>query len=229
MPFNGVVFVHCLMPWADDLHYTTGPYFLLGLTVSEAYFSLVVVAFLLLGSPGPGPLAIAATGAVFGVRQGVRFLLGLVLGFAVVLCLQGLGLATLLSNYPEWARGLQLFGLLYIMYMAYKIATAPIADESDQPTSPPGLLDGVVLNASNPKAHAAVLAIHSQFLLPHESTSWAYFMTGLVCFVVVLVVDLLLGKVIRPVMHQPSTGRLVRWLFALLMLAAVVWVVLKNN
>ncbi len=198
----------------------------------EAYFSLVVVAFLLLGSPGPAPLAIAATGAVFGIQQGLRFLLGLVTGFVVVLCIQAFGLAALLYSYPGLAWGLQLFGLLYIMYIAYKIATAPITDQANQPDAPPGFLDGVVLNASNPKAYAAVLAIHAQFLLPYPTTAWAYLMTGLVCFVVVLVVDLLwllLGKVLRSLMHHPSAGRMIRWVFAALMLVAVIWVVWKNN
>ncbi len=197
----------------------------------EAYFSLVLVAVLLLGSPGPAPLAIAATGAVFGFRQGLWFLLGLVAGFALVLIIQGLGLAALLSTYPGLERGLQLFGLLYIMYVAYKIATAPITDDTSLSGTAPSFFDGVVLNVTNPKAYATLMAINAQFLLPYQHQAWAYVMTGLVCFIVVLLVDslwLLLGKALRPLIHSATSGRVIRIVFAVLMVGAVLWVLLKN-
>jgi threonine/homoserine/homoserine lactone efflux protein len=197
----------------------------------EAYFSLTVFCLLLLGSPGPAPLAIAATGAVFGIRKGLRFLFGLLTGFVLVLLIQGGTMFLLVGKNLYLMQALQLFGFLYILYIAYKIAHAPIVNDDSAATSAPSFVDGVVLNLSNPKVYAALTALNSQLLLPYNHPAWAYFMTGLVCFIVVTVVDLLwllLGKLIRPLMQNPKTGRKVRMVFAVLMVVAVLWVMINN-
>jgi len=197
----------------------------------EAYFSLVVFSFLLLGSPGPAPLAIAATSAVFGIRKGFNFLFGLVTGFGLVLLIQGAAVFWVVGENQHIMWVLQLFGFLYILYIAYKIACSPIIDEKSVVTSPPGFIDGMVLNISNPKAYAAMTAINSQALLPYDDQKWAYTITGLVCFVVVVLIDLawlLLGQFIRPLMQHPSSGRKVRVLFATSMVVVVIWIMINN-
>jgi len=58
----------------------------------EALFSLVSVSFLLLGSPGPAPIALAASGATFGVRESVPFLTGILAGLLVAIFTAAVGL-----------------------------------------------------------------------------------------------------------------------------------------
>ena len=197
----------------------------------EAYFSLIIFSSLLLGSPGPAPLAIAATSAVFGIRKGFNFLFGLVVGFGFVLAIQGLALFFLVGHNQKIMTTLQLFGFLYILYIAYKIAYAPITNNQSTSQSPPSFIDGLVLNISNPKAYAAMVAINSQALLPYSDLIWAYLMTSFVCFIVVCVIDLLwlfLGQLLRPLMQHPETGRKVRVVFALSMVLVVLWAMVSN-
>lgn len=197
----------------------------------DAYISLIIFSLLLLGSPGPAPLAIAATGAIFGVRKGFIFLLGLLLGFLIVLVLQGLVLLLLVGQNQWLMQCLQVLGFLYVLYIAYKIATAPIQQDDEKMGSPPNLLDGVILNVTNPKAYAAMTIVYSQMLLPYSSSELAYITTALVCFGVVIFVDLLwlfLGKLIRPFIQDVNTGRMVRWVFAVLMVIAVFLAMYKN-
>ncbi len=185
----------------------------------------------MLGSPGPAPLAVAATGAVFGVRKGFTFLLGLVLGFALVLVIQGLALFFLVGENALLMDALQVFGFLYVLFIAYKIANAPIHQADNVLSAPPSLLDGLILNATNPKAYAAMTIIYSQMLLPYSRLELAYVMTALVCFLVVVLIDFLwlfLGKLIRPMLQDPKVGRLVRWVFAVLMVVAVFVAMYKN-
>ena len=55
---------------------------------------------------------------------------------------------------------------VYICYLVWKIATAPVLDiQSASPGDSPGLRDGFILNLINPKAYAAFLSLFSQFLL----------------------------------------------------------------
>lgn len=51
----------------------------------ESIVSLIAATGLLLGSPGPAPLALAATGATFGIRRGAPFLAGILLGLSVAI------------------------------------------------------------------------------------------------------------------------------------------------
>ena len=199
--------------------------------VLEAYFSLVLFSFLLLGSPGPAPLAIAATGAVFGIRKGLDFLLGILLGFFFVLFVQGLALVYLLGKNLVLMQVLQVFGFLYVLYIAYKITTVPTTQIEESPFSPPSFFDGFILNLTNPKAYAAMAIIYSQMLIPYESQNLAYILTGLISFLVVVAVDLMwlfLGKLIQPYIQDPIIGRKVRLLFALMMVGMVMLAMVKN-
>lgn len=190
----------------------------------EALLSLLITTFLLLGSPGPAPLALAGVGAVFGVQRGLPFLIGILLGLIAAIIGATLGMAALFATVPEARTVAQLIGALYIIYVAYRIATAPILSEQDTAMSPPGLVDGFVLNILNPKLYAAVMAIFAQFILPFSDHLLSLVATGMVFFLVALVVDIVwlaLGGALRPLFEQPRSARTMRVTFALLMILAV--------
>lgn len=189
----------------------------------ESFIVLVTTTTLLLGSPGPAPLALAATGATYGLRKGMPFLLGILAGLAFAIVGAIVGLSALFSAFPDIKFACQLIGAAYITYIAYKIATAPVVSNDDV-LSPPKFRDGFILNLLNPKAYAAFLAIFSQFILPFSDLTVGYLATGIVCFLVATVVDFLwlgLGGLLKPIFAQPIQARVIRVMFAVLMLAAV--------
>lgn len=193
----------------------------------ESIVTLVSATALLLGSPGPAPLALAATGASHGVKRGFPFLAGILVGLSVAIIGAISGLSALFSAWPELRFSVQVAGALYILFVAYKIASSPVlsADRSGGAAAP-AFLDGFVLNLLNPKAYAAFLAIFSQFRLPLAADLPGYLATGLVCLLVAAAVDfiwLCLGSVIRPVFASPKWARLLRVSLATAMVFAVVW------
>ena len=195
--------------------------------MSEAIITLITASTLLLGSPGPATLGLAAVGAVFGVKQGLRFLAGILTGLGAAIFGASLGLAALFAAFPGARITVQIIGGLYICYIAYKVATAPHAvDSATVSQSRPGFADGFFVNLLNPKAYAVLLALFSQFLLPLTSPSGAYILTALVCFAVGIVVDVIwlgFGSMLRPLFKQPRPARILRVLFAVLMVASVIW------
>ncbi len=197
----------------------------------EAIVTLVLVTTLLLGSPGPAPIALAGTSATFGVKRGVPFLIGILTGLCFAILGAALGLAAVLSTHHYAKVTLQLIGGLYILYVAVKIASAPtLVSHSQDEMNVPAFLDGFILNLINPKAYATFFAIFSQFLLPLESNISAYVFTALVCLLVATFVDTLwlcLGGLIGPLFREPRKARSLRILFAILMVAAVVWTFLQ--
>ena len=191
----------------------------------EALLSLITATALLLGSPGPAPLALAAIGATYGVRKGLSFLIGILAGLACAIVGAVVGLSALFTAFPTVKFACQLIGGAYIVYIAFKIARAPIIEKT-APQSPPTFNDGFILNLLNPKAYAAFLAIFSQFLLPMTSEVAAYVATGVVCWLVAMIVDVIwlgFGALLKPIFAHPQQARSIRIVFALLMVSAVVF------
>jgi len=193
--------------------------------VIEAIATLITTTFLLLGSPGPAPLALAATGASHGFRKGVPFLAGILAGLAVAIVGAIAGLATLFATVPELRFTIQIAGGAYICFIAFKIATAPVVDsDSGSISKAPGFADGFILNLLNPKAYAAFFAIFSGFLLPLTGITFSYLVTGIICFLVAVIVDILwlyFGNLLKPLFQKPREARILRTTFALLMVIAV--------
>jgi len=192
----------------------------------EAIATLITTTFLLLGSPGPAPLALAATGASHGFRKGVPFLAGILAGLAVAIIGAIAGLATLFASFPGLRLTVQILGSAYICYIAFKIATAPIIDSDAGPKpGAPSFADGFILNLLNPKAYAAFFAIFSGFLLPLTEITLSFLATGIICFLVAVIVDILwlyFGDLVRPLFRKRREARILRTTFAVLMVVAVI-------
>ena len=190
----------------------------------DSLLVLIGSTALLLGSPGPAPLALTASSAIFGTTKTVPFLLGILAGLGFAIVGSAMGLSLLIESAPSVKASLQIIAALYIFYIALKIATAPIHSFETNSKIHPSFIDGLILNLSNPKAYAAIFALFTQFALPYQSNATSLVVTGLVCFVVATAVDtawVLVGSVLRRPFAHPIYARPIRLLFAFLMLSAV--------
>lgn len=52
--------------------------------MTDALLSLIITAVLLLASPGPVPIALAAAGATVGFKTGLPFMCGMLTGLSLV-------------------------------------------------------------------------------------------------------------------------------------------------
>ena len=90
--------------------------------VSAAGFALAMTA-----SPGPNNALVAASGANFGLRRTWPHMLGVAFGFPVMLVLVALGAAAPLHASPLLQAGLRWVGALWLLWLAWRLATAPVA------------------------------------------------------------------------------------------------------
>ncbi len=191
----------------------------------EAWISLVLTSLLLLGSPGPAPLALAAVGATAGVKKSIPFLMGILSGLLVAITFAAVGLAALFDHYSYAKLICEILGAIYILFVAYKIASAPALSNTNG-ADIPDFKDGFILNLLNPKAYAAFLAIFAQFLLPYQTETISYLMTAIGCFFVALFVDsvwLIAGGILRPFLNDPNKLRITRVTFAVIMVVMVMY------
>lgn len=199
--------------------------------MTEAIIALTFATLVLLGSPGPATMSLAAVGATAGFAKGGAYLVGILLGMLFAMAGSVLGVATVFTQWPQARWTIQILGAAYIFYIAYRIASAPvlITDETE-PQAIPGFRDGFVLNLLNAKAYMALFVLFSQFLVPFPSAPGRYTITAAVCFAVIIVVDsawLLLGAAIRPIFSKPKSARLLRVIFALTIVVATLWALLR--
>ena len=193
----------------------------------EALAALVVATTSLLGSPGPATISLAAVGATSGIRNGLPYLLGILAGLFCVLIASVIGLATVLTRWPSAGMAIQVVGSIYILYVAWKIGSAPVTvANAGQADRHPGFRDGFILNLLNAKAYAVFFALFTQLRLPFDSAALAYTSTAAVVFTVGIVVDiawLLAGGSLQALFSRPKSARILRVTFALLVVASVVW------
>ncbi|WP_415921406.1 LysE family translocator [Tateyamaria sp. SN6-1] len=126
------------------------------LTFAAAVFFLIV-------TPGPGVLSAAGVGAAFGMRAGLRYVLGLFIGNNLVILAVATGLGGLVLADPVIRTLLSILSLAYLLYLALRIAFAGSNLAFAPATSRPGILAGVLLQPINPKAYAVNTALFAGF------------------------------------------------------------------
>lgn len=121
--------------------------------------ALVLAATIVMGSPGPATISVTAVGAAYGLRHSLRYACGIVLGTIAVLLVVATGVMAVLTSLPKLAPLLGLASAAYILYLAFKIATAPPLAARAAEASRPTWLAGFLLAVANPKAFVAIAAV----------------------------------------------------------------------
>ena len=134
------------------------------------------VYFLAVATPGPGVAAVIAQGLARGSAGAPAFIAGFVAGDLLWFCAAALGLAALAQTAHAAFVMVRYAGALYLLYLAYKLWTAPAkpladADATTLAKPPQALfLGSLTLTLSNPKPMLFFLALLPT-VVPLESLS----------------------------------------------------------
>jgi len=186
------------------------------------FFLLAAVA--LLGSPGPGIAALVAVTRGEGLRAGLLYYAGLQVGLALAAGISAAGLFSLLAAFPVLLRAASIAAVLYLLYLAWKIGTAPVAAAGrSQPRASP--LGGFMLGMTNPKAYLAFASLMASTTLATAGASADAALKWLLIVGVILVVDLvwvLVGAALHRATLPPRIERVMNVGFAAAILMAAV-------
>ena len=119
------------------------------LTLAAAFLPFAVIAAF---TPGPNNLLLAASGANFGIRRTIPHVLGIVSGLPLLVLAVGLGLGTLFQRHPEVHTVLKFGGAAFLVYLAWRIATAGHGTAETAPGRPLTFLEAALFQWVNPKA-----------------------------------------------------------------------------
>ena len=129
------------------------------------WISLLGFATLMVGTPGPANFVLMAAGARWGVRPLFPFILGVIVGKAVLNAAIFLGLLALLNHHPYIADTIKWVSALYLLWLAWKVAGLHFA-ETPRSAPPPGFTAGLMIHPLNPKAWAMISTAYIQFSHP---------------------------------------------------------------
>ncbi|AQA17186.1 lysine transporter LysE [Halioglobus japonicus] len=133
----------------------------------ELFAGLAMFSFVSSITPGPNNLMLMASGANFGLTRTLPHMAGVALGFTGMVVLVGLGLLGLFDAYPVSYAVLKVCSIAYLLYLAWKIATAssnPAGEESEESTGTPmTFVQAVLFQWVNPKAWTMALTALSVY------------------------------------------------------------------
>ena len=124
--------------------------------------SLIIsmAAFALATSITPGPVNVVAlsSGARFGFVASQKHVFGAAAGFTLLLVLIGLGLHEVLARWPLLTQLIQWGGVVFLLWMAWKLASDDGRLQADNAATAPSMLYGAIMQWLNPKAWLACVA-----------------------------------------------------------------------
>jgi len=179
--------------------------------------ALVLAATVVMGSPGPATISVTAVGAAFGLRDSLRYACGIVLGTVAVLLVVATGVTAALSSMPRLAPLLVVASAAYILYLAFKIATAPPLAARAAEALRPTWLAGFLLAVANPKAYVAIAAAFAGASSKQgaaELGPWLKLAVLAGMIVVIHAVWLLAGAAFARFLRKPVTSRIINLVFA---------------
>jgi threonine/homoserine/homoserine lactone efflux protein len=160
-------------------------------------------------TPGPNNIMLASSGLNFGFRRTVPHMLGVNIGFSLMILLVGAGLGAVFHNSPLLYTLLKYGGAAYLLYLAWKIATAGEIREGNRRAQPFTFLQAAAFQWINPKAWVMVVGLAATYI-PESG----FFMNLLVATIVCGVVNLpsigiwvTFGTALRRVLHKPGVVR----------------------
>lgn len=188
----------------------------------EQLLALAAFAFVTSITPGPNNLMLMASGANFGVRRTVPHMLGVALGFVFMAVLVGAGLAQAFAAVPQLYAVLKLVSVAYLLFLSWKIATAPPPGEAARAGRPMTFLAAAAFQWVNPKAWAMALTAVSVYA-PSQTAA------GIAAVAVVFgIVNLpsvgiwaALGQGMRRVLTNPARMRAFNVLMAVLLVGSL--------
>lgn len=115
--------------------------------------SVTAFALAMAATPGPNNAMVAASGARFGIGRTLPHVLGITLGFPVMVLAVALGAGHVLAAYPWLHVALRWVGVAYMLWLAWQIARPHAAKaEGVAGRRPMGLLPAALFQWVNPKA-----------------------------------------------------------------------------
>jgi threonine/homoserine/homoserine lactone efflux protein len=192
----------------------------LDLLAALATFALVTVI-----TPGPNNLMLMASGTNFGFVRTIPHMLGIGLGFPLMVACVGLGVMQVFDLWPLSYTLLKSVSVAYLLYLAWRIANAAPPASADGPAEgrPLTFLQSAAFQWVNPKAWSMALSAITLYATGRDLMA-VLWVAGV--YVAVSAISTtswtVLGQQVRRLLKNPARLRVFNWVMAVLLVATLV-------
>jgi threonine/homoserine/homoserine lactone efflux protein len=136
----------------------------------DLFLALTVFAIVMSFTPGPNNILLTASGVNFGFVRSIPHMLGVEVGFLVLVVACAAGLGLIFAALPGLHIVLKVAGAVYMLWLAWKVANAkPAGEEGGLLARPMTFLQAAAFQWMNPKAVIAALSAIALYMRPgHE-------------------------------------------------------------
>ena len=192
--------------------------------------SIAAFAFVMSITPGPNNVIALTSGLNFGLRRSIPFCNGVALGFPVMLAILAMGFKAVLLTAPWLFDLIRVAGILYLLWMAWHIATAGGIDNGAESRSAPvTFLQGCLLQWVNPKAWTIAIGALAAYAVPDNFWPSIIAICGLFAIIAwpSTIVWALFGDFVKRWLSTPTRLRIFNVTMALMLIASLTPIVLQ--
>ncbi|MGB0948433.1 MAG: LysE family translocator [Pseudoalteromonas marina] len=138
----------------------------------ELLSALILFAFVTSITPGPNNIMLMSSGANFGFKQTLPHMLGVGIGFTLMIVLVGAGVVKIFDLYPFSYEVLKVLSVVYLLFLAYKITqSSRVSSGKSNKTKPISFIQAVLFQWVNPKAWTMALTAISVYSADNNFSS----------------------------------------------------------
>ena len=196
---------------------------------ADLFLALVAFAFVTSVTPGPNNIMLLASGVNFGFRRTSPHMLGIALGHAFMVFVVGVGLVGVFITFPAARLALTVISVLYMLWLAWKIAHAAPPEGSTAKGRPLTFLQAAGFQWVNPKAWIMGLGAVTIYAPGQEWGAVAWVAFGFLSVGwTTTVIWTVLGLGLRRFLQRPAALRAFNFAMAALLVASL-WPVLVQD
>jgi threonine/homoserine/homoserine lactone efflux protein len=197
----------------------------LALTIHpEILWALAAFAFVAAITPGPNNLMLMTSGVKYGVGRTLPHLAGVILGFALMIALIGLGLDVIFERFPQILPVMRVVGSLYMIWLALKIALAKPIREIEADGRPIGFFAAAAFQWVNPKAWVMALSALATYAGVVDGYIRSVLLIAALCALISIPCAgawTLFGASLSRLLVDPRVTRPFNWTMAALLIASI--------
>jgi len=189
------------------------------------YLALILFIVATAITPGPNNILILASGVNYGIKRSLPHFFGINVGFPLLVIAVGLGAGLLFKQFPGLHTVLKIGGTCYLLYLAYKVATASTNKISTENKKPFTFIQAFLFQWVNPKAW--IMAIGA--VVTFASASGNYFLQVIIITVAFIFFGLpctglwlLFGASLKNLLSNPKRIYIFNQVMALLLVVSLV-------
>ena len=186
-----------------------------------AFFAAAIPAFF---TPGPNNLMLMTSSARFGIGRTVPHMIGICLGFPLMVFVVGLGLGEIFEQFPVLKTILKFAAAAYFLWMAWTLLGLKL-HEAGGSERPMRLHEAALFQWVNPKAWAMAVSLVALAVEPGAGRLWSIVLITLGCLLIGPFSSglwMVFGQQLETLLKRTGTERFLGAILAGLMVIAVV-------